>query len=184
MNSILCPAIFLDRDGIINKAIVKNGLPYPPGDNDEFEFCNNIEELIIYLKKLGYMIFVVTNQPDVKRGNTSKDLVEEFNNKIKKKFPQISEILVCFHDDSDNCKCRKPLPGMVLELAKKYSINLPKSYFIGDRYKDIECGINSGCKTIFIDMGYLEALTYKPTVIMQSLLEVILYFKKQEGKIL
>ena len=131
------------------------------------------------MEKLDYKVFVVTNQPDVKRGQTSLELVEEFNSRILEKFPYISEIVTCFHDNDDNCKCRKPLPGMVLTLANKYSIDLPNSYLIGDRSKDIECGINSGCKTIFIDRGYKEPLTASPTMITSSLAEVIHYLQKE-----
>ena len=173
MDKILYPAIFLDRDGVINEAIVKDGQPYPPRDKTEFQFCENIEGLMDFFSKQNFKVFVVTNQPDVKRGQTSLELIEEFNNIILKKFPLISEIYTCLHDDDDNCKCRKPLPGMVEFLAEKHSVDVTNSYLIGDRSKDIECGNNSGCKTIFIDRGYKETLTSCPTLIVASLNEII-----------
>jgi len=115
---VLYPAVFLDRDGVINEAIVQDGRPYPPRHRKEFRFCENIEGLMNFFCKQNLKVFVVTNQPDVKRKQTSLELVEEFNNNILKKFPIISEIYTCLHDDYDNCECRKPRPGMVKFLAK------------------------------------------------------------------
>ena len=177
MDKMLYPGIFLDRDGVINEAIVKDGRPYPPRDKKEFQFCENIEGLMELFSKKQYKVFVVTNQPDVKRGNTTLELIEEFHENILKKFPVISEISTCFHDDDDKCKCRKPLPGMVEYLAEKHSVDVGNSYLIGDRSKDIECGNNAGCKTIFIDRGYKEALSSCPNLIVASLTEIITYLR-------
>lgn len=177
MDRALYPAIFLDRDGVINEAIVKDGLPYPPRDLTEFQFCDDIDDLMFFFFKKNFKVFVVTNQPDVKRGQTSLELVEKLNYEVQKKFPLITEISTCFHDDSDNCKCRKPLPGMVNFLAEKHQIDCKKSYLIGDRSKDIECGFNAGCKTIFIDRGYKEQLKIKPNLTVTSLTQIKSYLK-------
>jgi D-glycero-D-manno-heptose 1,7-bisphosphate phosphatase len=97
----------------------------------------------------------VTNQPDVARGTTSREAVEEINKHLALHLV-IDEFYSCFHDSDDNCDCRKPKPGSLLAAAKKHSIDLGASYMVGDRWRDIEAGKQAGCKTIFIDYGYTE----------------------------
>lgn len=159
-------AVFLDRDGIVNKAIVKDGKPYPPKDVNQIHFIKYFQNVMNRLKKEGFKVFVFTNQPDVARGTQTKEQVEKINNYIFKKLP-IDKIYCCYHDDKDNCECRKPKPGMILQAAKEFDIDLKKSWVIGDRSKDIEAGIAAGCKTIFVDYGYKEKLNCKPSVVIK-----------------
>lgn len=154
-------AVFFDRDGVINKSIVKNNKPYPPSSISEFVWNGNIIEIIEKLNQKGYKTIIFTNQPDVARGTQSLEKVEEIHDKIKKE-TLIDEIYSCYHDSQDNCDCRKPKPGMLLSAQKKYGINLKQSYVIGDRWKDIEAGKQVGCKTIFIDYNYDEKISSKP----------------------
>lgn len=148
-------AIFLDRDGVINKVIVKKKKPYPPRNIIDLELIDGVPEALQRLREAGFLLIVVTNQPDVARGSLSKKDVDDINNSLLKTLP-IDEFKVCFHDDHDKCTCRKPAAGALLAAAEKYRINLGLSYMIGDRWRDIEAGKNAGCRTFFIDYGYDE----------------------------
>ena len=162
--------IFLDRDGVINKAIVLNGKPYPPPNLDDVKICKGVRESMDLLKASNWMIIVVTNQPDVARGITSRFKVEKINSYLKQRLP-IDEIYTCYHDDNDNCECRKPKPGFLKLAAKNNIINLSESYMIGDRWSDIEAGEIAGCKTFFIDNDYNEKKPLNFTFRVKSLKE-------------
>jgi D-glycero-D-manno-heptose 1,7-bisphosphate phosphatase len=148
-------AIFLDRDGVINKSVVIRGKPYPPSSIDEVEIHETVVETLIELKSKGYMLIVVTNQPDVARGTAKKEVVEEINNYLMSSLP-IDEIFTCYHDSNHDCNCRKPKPGSLVDASIKYKIDLQKSYMVGDRWRDIDAGISAGCKTVFVDYDYDE----------------------------
>lgn len=148
-------AVFLDRDGVINQAIVKNGKPYPPSQLSELKIIAGVQEAFQDLRAAGFLLIVVTNQPDVARGTTDKSVVEKINNALMSKLP-LNDVFVCYHDNKDQCDCRKPLPGLILQAAAKYDINLTSSFMVGDRWRDVEAGKNAGCKTIWINAGYDE----------------------------
>lgn len=165
-------AIFLDRDGVLNKTIFKMGKPRAPYSLEEFELLPGVEEAIRKLKSKGYLLIVVTNQPDVSRGWVSLDKVHEVNNEIKR-ILKVDDLKACFHDSKDNCECRKPRPGMLLESARNFEINLTGSFMIGDRESDVEAGMSAGCKTILI--GQDEVCSVMPHYRGNSLLEVVQY---------
>jgi D-sedoheptulose 7-phosphate isomerase len=148
-------AVFLDRDGVINRAFVRDGKPLPPPTIQELEILPGVPEALRDLKQDGYKLLVVTNQPDVGRGTLSRQMLDEMHRQLSTQLP-LDDIFVCCHTDKDNCDCRKPLPGMLLEAARKHNIDLAASFMVGDRWRDIEAGYNAGCKTILIDYGYSE----------------------------
>lgn len=148
-------AVFLDRDGVINRAIVRDGKPYPPINLEQMEILPGVPEALAELHAAGFVLIVVTNQPDVARGTTSREEVEKINDFLAKQLP-IDEFRTCYHDSGDACNCRKPLPGALLSAAMQYGIDLTKSYMVGDRWRDAEAGKRAGCKTVFIDYGYAE----------------------------
>jgi D-glycero-D-manno-heptose 1,7-bisphosphate phosphatase len=148
-------AVFLDRDGVINRAIVRNGKGYPPANVGELEILPRVPEALRRIKDAGFVAIVVTNQPDVARGTTPLATVEAINTALAAALP-IDEFRVCYHDSGDNCECRKPKPGMLLQAAQKWGIDMAKSYLVGDRWRDIEAGQHAGCRTVFIDYGYDE----------------------------
>jgi len=126
---------------------------------------------------------LVTNQPDVSRGKIEKKIVIKMHNHLKKEI-KLDDIFVCYHDDQDNCKCRKPKPGLLLEASKKWNVDLTKSYMIGDRWKDIEAGRSVECKTIFIDYNYKETKPSNPNFTTDSLINSVHIIKKvQDSKI-
>ena len=148
-------AIFLDRDGVINQTNIVDGKPYPPKDISELILLPKVAEALQLLKDAGYFLIVITNQPDVVRGKTKIETVETINQLLKDSLP-IDDIFTCYHDDSEDCNCRKPRPGNILKAADRYNISIPSSFMIGDRWRDVEAGKNVGCKTFFIDYNYQE----------------------------
>ena len=163
-------AAFLDRDGTINRAVVRAGRPYPPDSLAEFQFLPGALEGISLLKEAGYLVIVVTNQPDVARGTQSREVVDQMHRVLRESAP-IDDIKACFEEDSPACTCYKPKPGMLLAAAKQHDIDLRKSIMIGDRWRDVGAGINAGCTTYFIDHNYEEALDVQPSKVVSSLLE-------------
>lgn len=153
--AVMLRAVFLDRDGVINRAVVRSGKPYPPANAAELEILPRVPEALNRIREAGFISIVVTNQPDVARGTTSMADVEAINMALAKNLA-IDEFSVCYHDSGDNCECRKPKPGMLLQAAKKWDIDLATSYMVGDRWRDVEAGQRAGCRTIFIDYGYDE----------------------------
>jgi D-sedoheptulose 7-phosphate isomerase len=148
-------AVFLDRDGVINRAFVRDGKPLAPPTLQELEVLPGVPEALRELKSHGYTLIVVTNQPDVGRGKQTRAGLDAMHQSLSASLP-IDDILVCPHTDEDDCDCRKPLPGMLREAAQKHNIDLAASFMVGDRWRDIEAGYNAGCKTILIDYGYSE----------------------------
>ncbi len=173
-------AVFLDRDGVINQPIVREGRPYPPATRQETVIVSDAEHSLIHLRERGYLVIVVTNQPDVRRGTASRSDVEAIHKLLSEKLP-IDDFFVCYHDDQDNCRCRKPLPGLLLGAAAKYGIDLPSSYLVGDRWRDIDAGAAAGCRTILIDRGYNErSPAFTPNMKVLSLAEAADWILEQE----
>lgn len=148
-------AVFLDRDGVIVRATVREGRPYPPSNLSATEILPGVKEALEALRCAGFLLVVVTNQPDVARGVTKKEIVEEINAALASSLC-IDEFRTCYHDDIDRCDCRKPQPGALFAAARSHNIDLGKSFMVGDRWRDIEAGRNAGCKTCFIDYEYAE----------------------------
>jgi len=148
-------AVFLDRDGVLNRALVRANKPYPPGSVEELEILPGVAEGLCELKAAGFLLIVVSNQPDVARGTVARHTVEDINQALAVALP-IDEFRTCYHDSADHCHCRKPKPGMLLDAARKWNIDLSRSYMVGDRWRDTEAGQAVGCSTFFIDYGYDE----------------------------
>jgi D-glycero-D-manno-heptose 1,7-bisphosphate phosphatase len=149
------PAVFLDRDGVISRPNIRDGKPYPPRSLAELELLPGVQEALQTLKAAGYCLVVVTNQPDIARGIARRTVVDSMNDWLKSVLP-LDALLMCAHDDEDDCQCRKPLPGLIAQAARELRLECTSSYMIGDRWRDIEAGRRAGCKTFFIDCGYDE----------------------------
>lgn len=167
-------AVFLDRDGVLNATAVKEGTPYPPANVDQLSILPGVVEATKRLKEEGFLLIVVTNQPDVARGTVTKDTVEEINHFLMSKLP-IDEFRTCFHDTLDDCSCRKPKPGAILDAARKWGIDLGQSFMVGDRWRDIDAGKAAGVRTIFIDYGYKEKQPWAFDFKASSLLDALPY---------
>jgi D-glycero-D-manno-heptose 1,7-bisphosphate phosphatase len=158
-------AVFLDRDGVLNRPIVRDGLPFPPARLDEIELYPDVVDGCAQLRSAGYLLVVVTNQPDVGRGTQSREIVEAMHASLCAAIPSVDAIEVCFHAGASHgepCECRKPKPGMLLRAAAAYAVDLKESFLIGDRWRDVDCAHAAGCRAIFIDHGYPEPLRQKP----------------------
>jgi len=166
-------AVFLDRDGVLNRVVVRNGRPYPPASLDELEILPGVAEALRDLKAAGFRLIVATNQPDVGKGLQRRDAVEACHGRLRQTLP-IDAIQVCYHVDADACLCRKPRPGMLLEAARTWGIDLARSYMIGDRWRDVEAGRSAGCKTIWVQCDYDERLPNAPDAVVASLQEASL----------
>lgn len=171
-------AVFLDRDGVLNRAIVRDGKPYPPAHISELEILPGVEEALAGLRAAGFLLIVVTNQPDVARGATTREAVEEINAALGAALP-IDEFRTCFHDSGSACECRKPKPGALLAAAVLHDIDLSESYMVGDRWRDTEAGQSAGCKTILIDYGYQEKQPEHVDYRVKSLLEATQFMVRE-----
>ncbi|HEV7866411.1 MAG TPA: HAD family hydrolase [Chthoniobacteraceae bacterium] len=164
-------AVFLDRDGVINRAAVREGKPYPPATVAEFELLPGVEEACAELKAAGFLLVVATNQPDVGRGTQRREQVEAMHAAMKSKLP-IDRVEVCYDPGQGMpSEFRKPAPGMLLRAARELGIDLAGSWMIGDRWRDVDCGAAAGCRTIFIDCGYAETLRTLPEFRVRNLSE-------------
>lgn len=150
------PAAFLDRDGVLNRAIVRDGRPYPPASVAELEILPGVPRALEALRTAGLRLIVVSNQPDVARGSTSQASVDAINDALMRALP-LDAIRCCLHDTHHDCACRKPRPGLLLQAAADFDIDLSMSWMVGDRWRDIAAGRAAGCHTIFIDYAYKEA---------------------------
>jgi D-glycero-D-manno-heptose 1,7-bisphosphate phosphatase len=148
-------AVFLDRDGVLNAAVVRDGVPYPPRSVDEVEILPGVYDACTRLRAAGFELVVVTNQPDIARGTQTLEAVRRINDALLAALP-LDEVVICPHDDSDGCDCRKPRPGMLVAAAQRRGIDLSASFMVGDRWRDIEAGIRAGCRTLLIDRDYDE----------------------------
>jgi D-glycero-D-manno-heptose 1,7-bisphosphate phosphatase len=174
-------AVFFDRDGVLNRALIKNGKPHSPHSLQELIIPEDALSALQSLKNQGFLLIGATNQPDVPRGNVSKETIETINNALLSQLP-LDEIRVCFHDDADDCECRKPKPGLLTQTAKDYEIDLTKSFMIGDRWRDIAAGQQAGCKTIWLQCDYKEQKPKSPDYIATSLTEAANWILKQTKK--
>jgi len=175
--SIVAPhlrgAIFLDRDGVLNEAVVRDGKPHPPAAPADLRIPAGTAQALARLKERNFLLLVVSNQPDVARGTQQREAVEEMGRRLRAELP-LDDVLTCYHDDQDGCDCRKPRPGLMTRAATRYGIDLSRSYLVGDRWRDIDAGVNAGCKTVWIDRGYLEqAPASVPDARVKSLPEAV-----------
>jgi D-glycero-D-manno-heptose 1,7-bisphosphate phosphatase len=140
-------AVFLDRDGVLNRSVYRDGVSSPPISLDEFELLPGVREAVDQLKNAGYVLVVVTNQPDIARGTQVASVVDAMNEVIQRELG-VDAVLVCPHDDVDDCACRKPKPGLLLEAIERFDIDRDRSFMVGDRWRDVAAGRAAGCRTI------------------------------------
>jgi D-glycero-D-manno-heptose 1,7-bisphosphate phosphatase len=171
-------AVFLDRDGVLNRAVIRAGKPHPPASSAELEIFPEAAPLLRRLKDLGLLLLVVTNQPDVGRGRQTRERVEEIHALLQSCLP-IDDIFVCYHANDEDCICRKPKPGLLLQAARKYSIDLASSFLVGDRWRDVDAGCAAGCTAVWIDYGYDEPTPSAPHVRVNSLGEAVEWIVRQ-----
>lgn len=162
-------AVFLDRDGVLNETVTGgDGIPRPPAGLDQFVLIAGADTACRELQALGFLLVVVSNQPDVARGTQRREVVEAINRRLQELVP-VDDIRVCYHDDADGCDCRKPQPGLLQAAARDWDIDMAASYMVGDRWRDVEAGARAGCVTVLIDNGSGETSSAEPAVRVDSL---------------
>lgn len=166
------PGVFLDRDGVVNRAAVVDGHPFPPVGVAELEIFPGVAEACAEFRRAGLAVIVVTNQPDVARGATTRESIDAINAALCVRVP-VDEVVVCFHDNADACGCRKPGPGLLVEAAERWSIVLSESVMVGDRWSDIEAGRRAGCATVWVDHGYDEPRPQDHDLTVSGLVEAV-----------
>ena len=167
----LRPAVFLDRDGTLNVQVVREGKPYPPRSVEDFRLFPEVPDACAQLAAAGYVLVVATNQPDVGRGTQSQESVEAMHAQLQRWIPQLARIEVCYAPGLDPAvkdPRRKPEPGMLLDAARALNLDLSRSWMVGDRWRDIDCGRRAGVRTVFIDFGYAEELRAQPDFTVAS----------------
>ena len=180
---MLKPAVFLDRDGTLNVQVIRDGKPYAPRSLSDFSLFPKVPENCAALKAAGFTLVVATNQPDVGRGDMSQHIVEVMHEKLLKEVPSIDRIEVSYDSGKTPAPRRKPEPGMLLDAAKALSLDLNKSWMVGDRWRDIDCGKRANVRTIFIDFGYDETLQSKPDFTVHSFAEAVETILKETIKL-
>ncbi len=169
------PAVFLDRDGTLNRQIIRDGRPFPPTNLDQFALFPDVPAACARLAAAGFTLVVATNQPDVGRGTQSRAMVEAMHARLRALVPQIEHIEACYASGLDQAappdRRRKPEPGMLLDAALALDLDVSRSWMVGDRWRDIDCGQRAGVRTVFIDFGYAEELHAQPDYIVRSFAE-------------
>jgi D-glycero-D-manno-heptose 1,7-bisphosphate phosphatase len=161
-------AVFLDRDGVLVRALAGEGPPRSARTLEELELLPDAEEACALLKQADFALVVVTNQPEIARGTQNAETVARQNDVLWDALP-LDEIVVCPHDDDDGCECRKPKPGMLLDSADRLGLDLPSSFMVGDRWRDVEAGRRAGCRVIFVDRGHDEEPRAEADAVVSSL---------------
>lgn len=165
-------AVFFDRDGTLNRAVIREGKAYPPPSLDEFVLHPGVPEALHALKAAGFLLVVVTNQPDVGAGLQRREVVEQMHTRLRA-LAAIDDVRVCYHTEGDGCECRKPRAGMLLAAARELKIDLAASYMIGDRWRDMAAGVAAGCRTIFIRNSYDERQPDRYDLVADSVVDAV-----------
>lgn len=163
-------AVFLDRDGVLNPLIEGEGELRSPRTREEFELDVSARDVVERLQRLGYLVFVVTNQPDIARDKLPLTELVAMNREVRARL-KVDDLRVCPHDDDDDCECRKPLPGMLHVLARRWGVDLSESFMVGDTWRDVEAGRAAGCRTILVRRSYNAGL--EADEVVDSLEEVV-----------
>jgi D-glycero-D-manno-heptose 1,7-bisphosphate phosphatase len=165
-------AVFLDRDGVLIRAPVVDGRPHSIRRVEELELEEGAAEGCAALRAAGFLLVAVTNQPEIARGTLSREAVDAMHARLAELLP-LDDVRVCPHDDPDDCDCRKPNPGMLFDAAREHGIALDRSFFVGDRWKDVEAGRRAGCTCVFLDREYSESMPVRPDVTVRDLGEAV-----------
>jgi D-glycero-D-manno-heptose 1,7-bisphosphate phosphatase len=162
--------VFLDRDGVLNRTTVRGDTPYPPNSVAEVQVLPRVPEALDKLRRRGLPLIVVTNQPDVARGTQTRAVVEEINQFLTRQL-RLTAVYTCYHDNADECDCRKPKPGMLMRAAEEHGLDLSRSFMVGDRWGDVAAGAAAGCVTLLVNMPYSQCHRCSPDHTVADLAE-------------
>jgi D-glycero-D-manno-heptose 1,7-bisphosphate phosphatase len=165
-------AVFLDRDGVLNEAMVRGGRPLPPTSVEEVVIRAGVREACRSFRDAGLLLIVVTNQPDIARRTSTWESVHAINEYLMVELA-LDAVFVCAHDDADGCRCRKPAPGLLFSAADRFGLDLARSVMVGDRWRDIEAGARAGVSTVWVRSDYCEPPPNAPDHVVDGLLDVV-----------
>jgi len=172
------PAVFLDRDGVLNEPVLIEGRPHPPGSAGDLIVRPDTINACARLHAAGLLLVVVTNQPDIARGRQTWEAVAAINDELRQRLP-LDDVRVCPHDDQDGCGCRKPAPGLLIDGAAAWNIDLGRSVMVGDRWRDVEAGKRAGCAVVLVKHDYDErAASVDPDLVVATLQEAVPWILK------
>jgi D-glycero-D-manno-heptose 1,7-bisphosphate phosphatase len=173
-------AVFLDRDGVINRSYERGGVTHPPATVDELEILPGVVEATRKLDAAGFALVVVTNQPDVARRATTREKVEAINDRLRAELPLLG-VVACYHDTGDGCACRKPKPGMLLEAAARWGLDLGGSFLVGDRWSDVAAGQAAGCRAALVLTAFSGRERCEPDRCVRDLAEAAEWILEASG---
>ncbi|MFI5266651.1 MAG: D-glycero-alpha-D-manno-heptose-1,7-bisphosphate 7-phosphatase [Chloroflexota bacterium] len=174
-------AVFLDRDGVLNQVVFRNGLQGSPRTLNELVIAPEARAALARLKEAGFLLICVTNQPEVPRGLLSRQALEDINSAVRTALP-LDDLLVCCHQDNDGCECRKPKPGLLFQSAREHGIDLSSSFMVGDRWRDVEAGATAGCRTLLLENDYDDRTpSTPPDATVQTLTAAVDWILDQAG---
>jgi D-glycero-D-manno-heptose 1,7-bisphosphate phosphatase len=162
--TMICPprtAVFLDRDGVVNRCYLREGTTRPPQTLEQLEILPGVESAVADLAAAGFLLIVVTNQPDVARGDQSHATVNQIHEALYQRLA-FDDIFACFHDEHHQCACRKPKPGMMHAARDRWNVDLSRSFLVGDRWSDVVAGQAAGCHSILVDTPFSKAEKCRP----------------------
>jgi D-glycero-D-manno-heptose 1,7-bisphosphate phosphatase len=165
-------AVFLDRDGVLNAAVMRDGRPLPPATIHQVVIIDGVRDACRRLSDAGLLLIMVTNQPDIARRTTSWAAVDSINGHLADELG-LDAVFVCPHDDADGCSCRKPAPGLLVDAAARLGVDRTASVMVGDRWRDIEAGRRAGVTTVWVRSEYDERAPVAPDHVVDSLLDVV-----------
>jgi len=146
-------AVFFDRDGVLNELVSRDGGFFSPSSVEDFHLVPEAGDVINEIKSKGYLCITVSNQPDVTRGYLRKEVLDKMT-QVLMKSNNLDDVLYCLHDDSDECDCRKPSPGLLLQAKVKWNLNLACSLMVGDTIKDLEAAKEADVEFCLLDRSY------------------------------
>lgn len=165
-------AVFCDRDGVLNEPVVREGRPFAVQSVEDLVVPDDVPDGCSKLREHGFLVVVVTNQPDIARGTMTSEALGLIHDVLRERVP-LDDIYTCPHDDANECGCRKPKPGLLLDASADLDIELSQSYLIGDRWRDIEAGFRAGCRTVHLDRGYEEPPPVNPDCSTRSFTDAV-----------
>jgi D-glycero-D-manno-heptose 1,7-bisphosphate phosphatase len=178
--SSLRQAVFLDRDGVLNRPSVRNGVAHPPASLEDLVVTPGAEAACGAFSRAGLLLIVVTNQPDLARGTADREVVDAINDQLRRHLG-LDDVFVCAHDDADDCTCRKPRPGLLLDAAHRWSVRLGGSVMVGDRWRDVEAGRRAGCATVLVRRDHDEKLVSGADRVVANLREAVPWILRSTG---
>jgi D-glycero-D-manno-heptose 1,7-bisphosphate phosphatase len=144
------PAVFLDRDGVLNEVVHDDGVVRGPGGVTDLVVLPETRPALDRLRARGFLLIVVTNQPDIARGRTTQRAVDEIHDLLRTTLA-VDDVLVCPHDGREGCRCRKPRPGMLEDAASRHAVDLRRSWLIGDRWVDLAAARAAGVAPVLLE---------------------------------